>query len=103
MERILIGFHVFLHAHYVNVSINLSNILVLLIYFIIHYRYIDAVFPGRYGIAKPPYFFLLPSYWIGKRYNKKVPTHTVHVWRVCFIQLALRIWSLLFIVNLMNP
>ena len=24
MERILIGFHVFLHAHYVNVSINLQ-------------------------------------------------------------------------------
>ena len=94
MERILISFHVFSHAHYVNVSINLSNILVLLIYFMIHYRYIDAVFPGRYGIAKPPYFFLLPSYWIGKRYNKKVPTHTVHVWRVCFIQLALRICPL---------
>ena len=91
MERILIGFHVFLHANHVNVSINLSNIFVLLIYFIIHYRYIDAVFSGHYGIAKPPYFFLLPSYWIGKHYNKKVLTHTVHVQRVCFIQLVLRI------------
>ena len=29
-------------------------------------RYIDAVFPGEYGIPKPFYFFLTPSYWLGR-------------------------------------
>ena len=29
-------------------------------------RYIDAVFPGQYGIPKPFYFFLTPSYWLGQ-------------------------------------
>ncbi len=27
--------------------------------------YIEAVFPGQYGIAKPWYFFLTKSYWFG--------------------------------------
>lgn len=31
-----------------------------------HSRYVDAVKPGRYGIPKPLYFPLLPSYWTGK-------------------------------------
>jgi len=30
-------------------------------------RYIDAVFPGEYGIPKPFYFFLTPSYWLGRQ------------------------------------
>ena len=33
-------------------------------------RYIDAVFPGEYGIPKPFYFFLTPSYWCGRRGEK---------------------------------
>ncbi|XP_074055105.1 phospholipid-transporting ATPase ABCA3-like [Macrotis lagotis] len=28
--------------------------------------YLEAVFPGQYGIPQPWYFFLLPSYWLGK-------------------------------------
>ncbi|XP_019856993.1 PREDICTED: ATP-binding cassette sub-family A member 3-like, partial [Amphimedon queenslandica] len=37
--------------------------------YMILYWYIEAVFPGQYGIAKKPYFFLQPSYW--RRTNKK--------------------------------
>ncbi|KAM5199113.1 phospholipid-transporting ATPase ABCA3-like isoform 1-T2 [Hipposideros larvatus] len=33
--------------------------------------YIDAVFPGEYGVAKPWYFFLLRSYWFGDKAKKK--------------------------------
>lgn len=29
--------------------------------------YIEAVFPGQYGIPKPWYFFVLKSYWCGRR------------------------------------
>ncbi|CAL9693308.1 unnamed protein product [Knipowitschia caucasica] len=28
--------------------------------------YVEAVFPGEYGLPLPPHFFLLPSYWKGK-------------------------------------
>jgi ATP-binding cassette subfamily A (ABC1) protein 1 len=35
------------------------------IYFIIAW-YIDNVFPGKYGIPRPFYFFLQPSFWTGK-------------------------------------
>ena len=28
--------------------------------------YIEAVFPGQYGVPKPVYFFLTSSYWTGK-------------------------------------
>ena len=34
-------------------------------------RYIDAVFPGEYGIPKPFYFFLTPSYWCGQPVKKQ--------------------------------
>ena len=27
--------------------------------------YIEAVFPGQYGIARPWYFFVTKSYWFG--------------------------------------
>ena len=27
--------------------------------------YIEAVWPGQYGVPKPPYFFLTASYWLG--------------------------------------
>uniref|UniRef100_A0A8C4X0D4 ATP-binding cassette, sub-family A (ABC1), member 3b n=1 Tax=Eptatretus burgeri TaxID=7764 RepID=A0A8C4X0D4_EPTBU len=29
--------------------------------------YVEAVFPGQYGIPQPAYFFLLPSYWLGNQ------------------------------------
>lgn len=29
--------------------------------------YIEEVFPGKYGVAKPWYFPCLPSYWCGKK------------------------------------
>ena len=35
------------------------------IYFLIAW-YIDNVFPGKYGIPRPFYFFLQPSFWTGK-------------------------------------
>ena len=28
-------------------------------------RYVDAVFPGQYGVPKKPWFFLQASYWCG--------------------------------------
>ena len=38
------------------------------------FRYIDAVFPGQFGVPRKPYFFLLPSYWFGRNHTfKKVP------------------------------
>ena len=29
--------------------------------------YIEAVFPGKYGVAKPFYFPFQPSYWLGQK------------------------------------
>ena len=29
--------------------------------------YIEGVWPGRYGVAKPFYFPFQPSYWLGQR------------------------------------
>ena len=29
--------------------------------------YIEGVWPGKYGVRKPVYFPLLPSYWLGRR------------------------------------
>lgn len=37
-----------------------------------HYRYVDAVKPGKYGVPKPLYFPFLPSYWTGKPRAQKV-------------------------------
>uniref|UniRef100_A0A671G644 ABC transporter domain-containing protein n=1 Tax=Rhinolophus ferrumequinum TaxID=59479 RepID=A0A671G644_RHIFE len=36
--------------------------------------YIEAVFPGEYGVAKPWYFFLLRSHWCGKKPKGKNET-----------------------------
>ena len=33
--------------------------------------YIEAVFPGKYGVSKPWYFPVKPSYWLG-RYAKRL-------------------------------
>ena len=29
--------------------------------------YLENVLPGEYGVAKPPWFFLMPSYWLDKK------------------------------------
>ncbi|ELK12129.1 ATP-binding cassette sub-family A member 3 [Pteropus alecto] len=36
--------------------------------------YIEAVFPGEYGVAKPWNFFLLRSFWFGEKPKKKIET-----------------------------
>ena len=36
-----------------------------LVYLILMW-YIEAVFPGEFGVPKPWYFFLTKSYWMGK-------------------------------------
>lgn len=46
------------------------------------YRYIDAVFPGEYGIPKPFYFFVLPSYWCGRQ-GKQVDADATTEVSVC--------------------
>ena len=46
-----------------------------------HCRYVNGVKPGRYGVPKPFYFPLLPSYWMGRprrSKNTEVCTCTVH-------------------------
>ena len=35
------------------------------LYFLVTW-YIEEVFPGRYGVAKPWYFPFMPSYWCGQ-------------------------------------
>eukprot|EP00794_Sanderia_malayensis_P017572 gene17572-19324_t len=39
--------------------------------------YVEAVFPGQYGVSKPFYFFLLPSYWCGSAWNKNSSTSDI--------------------------
>ena len=36
-------------------------------------RYVEAVFPGEYGIPKPFYFPCMPSYWCGVNSPKVNP------------------------------
>ncbi|XP_044533206.1 phospholipid-transporting ATPase ABCA3-like [Gracilinanus agilis] len=56
----------------VNVDDNftLGHVVVMLLYDSFFYClvawYVEAVFPGAYGMPQPWYFFLLPSYWYGK-------------------------------------
>ena len=47
-------------------TIALIMVLDAFLYFLITW-YIEGVFPGRYGVAKPWYFPFLPSYWCGQR------------------------------------
>ena len=37
------------------------------------------MFPGEYGIPKPVYFFVLPSYWLGTHSERVDPNATVEV------------------------
>ncbi|XP_007499573.1 phospholipid-transporting ATPase ABCA3-like isoform X1 [Monodelphis domestica] len=56
----------------VNVDDNftLGHVVIMLIYDTFFYClvtwYVEAVFPGEYGMPQPWYFFLMPSYWYGK-------------------------------------
>uniref|UniRef100_A0A5F9CD72 ABC transporter domain-containing protein n=1 Tax=Oryctolagus cuniculus TaxID=9986 RepID=A0A5F9CD72_RABIT len=45
-----------------------------LLYFIVTW-YVEAVYPGKYGVPKPWNFFLQPSYWFGEPPVKKSETH----------------------------
>lgn len=36
--------------------------------------YIEAVFPGQYGIPRPWYFPFTKSYWFGEGEQKEAPT-----------------------------
>uniref|UniRef100_A0A8C3JIC3 ATP binding cassette subfamily A member 12 n=1 Tax=Calidris pygmaea TaxID=425635 RepID=A0A8C3JIC3_9CHAR len=58
-----------------------------LIYFILGW-YIRNVFPGRYGMAAPWYFPLLPSYWI--EYNSYLPFWNEKRGGLLFTKLMLR-------------
>nr|XP_031543384.1 ATP-binding cassette sub-family A member 3-like [Vicugna pacos] len=40
--------------------------------------YIEAVFPGEYGVSKPWNFFLLPSYWFGEKSEAKKETREIY-------------------------
>ena len=46
------------------------------------HRYFDAVLPSQYGIQKPPYFFLLPSYWYGNKRGIKIMVSKIAVTRI---------------------
>lgn len=45
--------------------------------------YIEGVFPGRYGVSKPWYFPVMPSYWCGQSYAgravRRGRTHSVNL------------------------
>uniref|UniRef100_A0A8C6MKT9 ABC transporter domain-containing protein n=1 Tax=Moschus moschiferus TaxID=68415 RepID=A0A8C6MKT9_MOSMO len=51
-------------------ELTLAQIMVMLLFDAFLYGlltwYIDAVFPGKYGVPKPWYFFMQVSYWLGK-------------------------------------
>uniref|UniRef100_A0A7N4V510 ABC transporter domain-containing protein n=1 Tax=Sarcophilus harrisii TaxID=9305 RepID=A0A7N4V510_SARHA len=54
----------------VNDNFTLGHVVLMLLYDSVFYGlvawYIEAVFPGEYGMPQPWYFFLLPSYWLKK-------------------------------------
>ena len=52
------------HLSFLSISIILALDVVL--YMLIAW-YLEGVFPGRYGVAKPWYFPFMPSYWCGQR------------------------------------
>ena len=46
-------------------------------------RYVEAVFPGEYGIPKPFYFPFLPSYWCGLSFPKMGSMNFVSIFCKC--------------------
>ena len=47
------------------------NVVTLLILGVLMW-YIEAVFPGQYGVPKPFYFFLTKSYWTGSSSSSNI-------------------------------
>ena len=45
-------------------------------YYILISRYIENVFPGEFGLPRPPWFPFLPSYWCGSKGNKGSQIHS---------------------------
>ena len=63
-------------SEYTQIPISMTMVFMIIdgiIYYILAW-YLDAVFPGQYGVPKPFYFFLQKSYWTGKydRYDSKL-------------------------------
>ncbi|XP_068946900.1 phospholipid-transporting ATPase ABCA3-like [Petaurus breviceps papuanus] len=60
----------FLSPFNIDDNLALGHVVLMLLYDSVFYGlvtwYVEAVFPGQYGIPQPWYFFLLPSYWFGK-------------------------------------
>ncbi|XP_078008637.1 phospholipid-transporting ATPase ABCA3-like [Phascolarctos cinereus] len=52
-------------------TLTLGHVVLMLLYDSVFYGlvtwYVEAVFPGQYGMPQRWYFFLQPSYWFGKR------------------------------------
>ena len=45
-------------------------IMVDIVLYVVLIWYLEVVFPGKYGVSKPWYFPLMPSYWLGQeRWN----------------------------------
>eukprot|EP00058_Branchiostoma_floridae_P014356 XP_002599844.1 hypothetical protein BRAFLDRAFT_95534 [Branchiostoma floridae] len=48
-----------------SLSMALAMLVVDTVVYLVITWYIEAVFPGKYGVPKPPYFLFQPSYWCG--------------------------------------
>ena len=62
--------HPNLDDHFSFLGISTLLALDLFLYLLIAW-YLEGVFPGRYGVAKPWYFPLMPSYWCGQRQQQQ--------------------------------
>uniref|UniRef100_A0A8C9PJT3 ABC transporter domain-containing protein n=1 Tax=Spermophilus dauricus TaxID=99837 RepID=A0A8C9PJT3_SPEDA len=54
-----------IHGEFSFIQVMLMLLLDSLLYCVITW-YVESVFPGKFGIPKPWYFFAMPSYWHGK-------------------------------------
>ena len=55
--------------------------------------YIEAVWPGQYGVPKPPYFFLTTSYWLGSHSTPITSEADIQVTPVFLSILSNQIWN----------
>ena len=62
--------------HLAFIGIAMMLIVDMILYLVVAW-YIEGVFPGRYGVAKPWYFPLQPSYWCGQS-NYSCHTHLLN-------------------------
>ena len=60
-------------------------------------RYVEAVFPGSYGIPKPFYFPFTKSYWCGLSHDNIMQVKSEEVLAsiifIQFIKLDLSVWK----------